>query len=171
MIILRYDDTKLSQAIQRFGAANITKLIVASLELRANEARREAVQTFIGAGIGKGIWGARGFANAYKLITLDKVTSFAKLSVKGLAALQEQGGRIRAHPIPRRGKLNRKPMLFYSSGGGKSLGGMQFAWRVNHPGANVRRIPALVPAAERAQANVVLDLKAKLDALWAGKAA
>lgn len=172
MITLELNGKALTAAIARFGGDSVTRVLVPLVERRANEARRQAIQTFVSRGIGKGIFGQNN-SGAYKLITLDPVTStggavVAKLHVKGLAALQEKGGRIRPHTI----KPKRAKVLAFADTKGFGFGGdFVFAKKVRHPGARVAAYPAIEPAAVKALELLLQDAGPRLAALWGQAAA
>lgn len=86
------------------------------------------------SGLGRTIWGKKA-GGLSKLVSVGRARQFPDgfeiaVKLKGLPAMIEQGGHIKAHQIPKRkgGRL----MAF--SVGGKRV----FAKRVNHPGAAVR---------------------------------
>lgn len=164
-IEITLDDKAIKAALARIGGPALNKILRPSLEKRANEARREAVKTFVSRGIGRGIFG-RNAAGAWKMIKVSKVTeSGGNLSLKmeatGLAGLQEMGGRIKPHVIkPKRGGV----LAF------QMAGELAFAKFVNHPGAQVKQVPALKPAAEKIPGQVIADVQPQIAALW-GKAA
>ena len=165
------DSKALEAAIGRMRGPAVNRAITASLERRANDARREAVRVFTSASIGKGIFG-RNDRGAWKIITLGRIqqqgdTISMALKAAGLAALQETGGRIKPHVI----KPKRAKVLAFASPGGFGFGGeMAFAPIVHHPGATVPRHVALVPAAEKIPAQVVEDVRKALVALWTAAA-
>jgi hypothetical protein len=167
VIGIAIDDKALTSAIARFGSDAVTKIIVPSLERRANEARREAVQTFASQGVGRGIFGGRE-SGAYKIITLAPIELanggiVARLRASGFARLQETGGRTKRHFIRRRKRYKGLKALAFSGGGEQ-----RFAAWVNHPGGQVKKYPALEPAAKKAQGLVLEDIRVKLAALWSG---
>lgn len=155
------DDKAIKAAVARLNPAAFSKIIRPSLERRANDARKEAVRLFVSRGIGRGIFGKRD-SGAWKIIKLSPVTESGgnmslKLQAVGLAALQETGGRIKPHRIPRTGSTL---MAF------QMAGALQFATVVQHPGASVAKYPALQPAAAKIPAAVIADIQPAIAALW-----
>lgn len=100
-------------------------------------------------GVGRTVWG-RGFARKGGGMTVVKVGRVKKsgsgegadlsiaVSVAGLAAIQEEGGRTKPHEI----KPKSAKVLAWS------VPSQGFARKVNHPGAQMPKIPALGPAVE-----------------------
>lgn len=155
------EDAGLKAALARFGGPAVARVMKPFFERRGNDARREAVKVFVARGIGRGIFG-RNDSGAWKIIQLSKVEESGgnlsmKLSAVGLAGLQEVGGRIAPHVIEPK---NRKALKFAVAGE------LAFAAVVNHPGATVKKYPALVPAAEKLLRLVAEDGRAALAALW-----
>ena len=167
-------DTKaLAAAIGRMRGPEVIRIQTRALEKHANEARKETVRGFVSHSIGKGIFG-RNASGAWKIITLEpaKVQGenvSVKLTLKGLAALQEAGGRIKPHEIRPK---NPKKMLAFASAGGFGFGGdLVFAKIVSHPGATVPKHESLKPAAEKVLIRAMQDIQRDLAALWERSAA
>jgi len=161
-------DTKaLAAAVGRMRGPEVLKIQLRALEKHANEARKETVRGFVSAGIGKGIFGHND-KGAWKIITVSKPViqgdSVAlKITLKGLAALQETGGRIKAHVI----KPKRAKMLAFGVAGGFGFGGdMVFAKIVHHPGATVPKHESLRAAAAKILPSAIVDIQRDLAALW-----
>jgi hypothetical protein len=166
-------DTKaLAAAIGRMRGPEVVRIQARALETHANEARKATVREFVTHSIGKGIFG-RNDAGAWKIITLSPAVVRGdnvalKITLKGLAALQETGGRIRPHIIkPKRAKL-----LAFAVAGAAGFGGdAVFAKIVHHPGAAVPKHESLKPAAAKVLVSAMQDIQRDLAALWEGKGA
>lgn len=116
--------------------------------------QREAIRRFSQRGVGKAIFGGAE-KGAFKIIkaaaALRGDVVVVGLELRGFAALQEMGGRTKAHDIrPKR----RKALRFKMAGGGWGAGEFnrsrafrkfdahsEFARRVHHPGSAIKRIP------------------------------
>jgi hypothetical protein len=163
-------DTKaLAAAIGRLRGPEVGRIQIRALEKRVNEARKETVRGFVSRGVGKGIFG-RNDKGAWKIITVEPAkirggTASVKITLKGFAALQEIGGRIKPHVI----KPKNRKMLAFGVAGGFGFGGdMVFAKLVNHPGATVPKHESLRPAAERVLVAAIEDIRRDVAALWDG---
>ena len=161
-------DTKaLAAAVGRMRGPEVVRIQVRAMEKHAHVARGETVRGFVSAGIGKGIFG-RNDSGAWKIITVSKPViqgdSVAlKITLKGLAALQETGGRIRPHII----KPKRAKMLAFASPGAAGFGGdLIFAKLVHHPGATVPKHESLRAAAAKILPSAIEDIRRDLVALW-----
>lgn len=161
-ISIQIDSAAVTAAVGRLQGPEVTRLLVRSLEIAANRARTAAVREFTAHSIGRKLFGRRD-RGAFKIIQLEPIraegdTVTATLKALGLAAIQEQGGRIKPHIIkPRRAKV-----LAYAQAGAPA-----FARIVHHPGATMPAHPALVPEAQKIPAEVVAEVQAALEALWA----
>jgi hypothetical protein len=166
-ISITLDTKALAAAIGRMRGPEVARIELRALEKHVNEARKETVRGFVSHSIGKGIFG-RNASGAWKIITVDKAriqgdTASVKISLKGLAALQEVGGRIRPHVI----KPKRAKVLAFGVAGGFGFGGdMVFAKIVKHPGAMVPKHESLRPAAEKVLVGAIEDIRRDIAALW-----
>ena len=109
------------------------------------------------SGIGRRIWGKNG-SGLNKIVTLVKARSAGGLvetgiKLKGLPAIIETGGRIKAHTI--RGK----PYLRFPGKGGE---GFTVTKMVKHPGAPVMRHEFAKDALERDGQKIQLAVSASL---------
>lgn len=166
-IEITMNDAAVRAAIDRFGGADVNRILARAIENRAADARAAGVKEFVRHGIGRRIFG-RNDAGAWKIITAPVTTSGDSISVtltaKGLAGLQETGGRIRPHLI----KPNLKKVLAFGVAGGFGFGGdLVFTRLVHHPGARVPQHESLLPAARKIPALVLEDVRRDLAALWA----
>jgi len=78
----------------------------------------------------------------------------AEIELVGLAAIQEEGGRTRAHQIPR------SPHLLSFSAFGRRI----VVPEVDHPGSNVRARPFAEPVVLRAEPDLVRNAQLAADA-------
>lgn len=161
-------DTKaLTAAIGRMRGPEVVRIQTRALEKHANEARKATVAGLVSRSIGKGIFG-RNPSGAWKLVTVSKPVVQGdnvalKITLKGLAALQEVGGRIKPHII----KPKRAKMLAFAAAGGFGFGGdLVFAKIVHHPGATVPKHESLKPAAAKVLVAAMQDIQRDLAALW-----
>jgi hypothetical protein len=118
--------------------------LVRALRRTGTAVQGTMVDLFRQRGIGRRIFGkkatgARALITRSKLRTRDGVLE-QPIKIKGLAAIQERGGRIKAHVI--KPKM-RKALRFGVAAAEK------FAPLVNHPGANMPAIPFAQRAANQ----------------------
>lgn len=158
------DPAKFADALRRFATKEKDRAIVNGIRRGMTYARSLAVKSFMATGIGRGIFGhgRKKDTKAVKLIiNRMKVRQAgtrieAGLSVKGVAALQEKGGRTKAHPIrPRRGRF-----LAFSVGGRDV-----FVPQVQHPGSRIVRAPFAEPAMRRALPRINQEVERGLAAI------
>ena len=170
---LTLDSKALAAALGRMTGPDVVRIQTRALEKRANDARKETVRGFVSRGLGRRIFGGGRDSGAWKIVTVSKPVvqgndAGLKITLRGFAALQETGGRIRAHVI----KPKRAKVLAFGVAGGFGFGGdMVFAKVVHHPGANVRKYESLRPAAEKVLAGAIEDIRRDMAALWNGQAA
>lgn len=120
-------------------------------------AREEALRAFQGRGIGRTLFRTdRG--QGERLVTLEDVKATeggaeGGIKLSGLAALQEAGGRTKAHTIAPK----RTTVLRFAEGGS-----ILFRSTVRHPGSRVQGVPFAEPALLRAEPAMASDMDAAL---------
>lgn len=164
-----------ADALVQFGDS-IRPAIVRALKRAGEEPKRLAVGGFVSRGIGKGIFG-RNATGAYKIIKVGAVetkgsTFVLALELRGFAALQEQGGRTKAHDIfPRKKKALRLKggpggsgsvvaNTFLRRGATKGVAADLGAFRrsVHHPGSNIPRHPFAADAMHKAAPHIQAEI-------------
>jgi hypothetical protein len=140
--------------------------MVRALRRTGTAVQGTAVDLFRQRGIGRRIFGkkasgARGLITRGKLRVTDGVLE-QPIKVKGLAAIQERGGRIKAHVI----KPKVRKRLAFSIAGKPIVVGL-----VKHPGANMPAIPYLERAARQHMGKFREEVEKELAKAVGGKAA
>ena len=141
-----------ADALNQFGAS-IRPSVVRGLKRTAKIPRAIYMAKARQHGIIKSIFGGKpkGLGGLVRTKVVDKGTSFVlALELRGLAAMQEAGGRTKPHLIlPKNGKALKLKMSTIGTG---IRGG------VLHPGSNIARFPvatsAMVTAAPKIQAAI-----------------
>jgi hypothetical protein len=119
--------------------------------------QRDAIEMFRQRGVGRRIFGQKP-SGARKLIGRGKLRVRPDeleqpIVFKGLAALQERGGRTKAHGIKPK---NKRMLRFFLSG--KPI----FALSVRHPGGTLPAIPVAAKAAERNRGTLRAEMNKEL---------
>lgn len=137
----------------RRAAREIRKPAVKALRRGLTLWKGRAIDTLRSRGIGRAIWGTkRGGATMVVKRTRVKDSGgviTAGLHVRGLAALQEAGGRTKPHDITP--KIAQR-LVF------EGRTGTVVARRVKHPGSIVPAIPFLRPTLDRTLPEIVTEM-------------
>lgn len=133
-----YTPASMAEALRRWGV-EMDRPIINGMRRGLTHVRSLWVAEFKQRGVGRSVFGgkrakgkkdgARAIIKTTRVVKRGSGTYAGGLSVKGLAALQETGGRTKAHNIGKRGKV----LAF--EGGGFARG------PVKHPGSSIKKIP------------------------------
>lgn len=138
-------------ALRDLGDKGFRKAVSNGLRRGIRAARADAVATGSRIGILRGIFGTKpgGLRALVKTVRVARNGSVytAGMQVKGVAAMVEEGGRIKPHTITPK---NASVLAF--------KGGAGFARSVQHPGAAVPKRPFIGPALQRGTGRVVDEI-------------
>ena len=134
--------------------------------------REDAIKRLTSGGVGRKLWGkkpkgARAQVKQGKIVTRGAGVS-TEFVVQGMAALQDQGGRTKPHPIPKSARAleaaRARGKVFHL----KSLGNVFVSVKnkpIQHPGSNVARRPFMDPAISAGSPAIDKDIEALTDAM------
>lgn len=149
-------------ALRAFGK-DIDRPIVNAMRRGLNTARNLAIDRFRQRGVGRGIWGKDKVKGSVRFLVkrtrvVRKGNAFiGGLSTQGLPALQETGGRTKAHLIKPK---NRKRLAIRTGlGPGKPIGGKG---GLKHPGSRMKRIPFLADALRDSAPRIQAEMDAEI---------
>lgn len=134
---------KFARSLSDFRRKNITKALLPSMRKGISEVRKQTLQDIKGTSLGRALWAKGAKPSAKPPLVLQSVRArFSRsggdhvvgLKLKGMAAIQEKGGKTLPHFI----KPKKAKFLAFKKGG-ESI----FAKRVKHPGSKLSRKPIL----------------------------
>ncbi len=160
---MTYTPRGYAEALRKFGA-DIFRPVANGARAGLRRAERQAEEIFKSRGIGRSIFGAaaarakaagivkkdgaRGLINVQKVKVLRGTFGGGRLMgglyAVGLAALQEEGGRIKPHKIPKAASGDRKVLPLKGRGFVTVYGRGRFV--ISHPGGDLPRVPAMETA-------------------------
>ena len=146
--------------LRKYAGQAMQRTIRNAFRRGANRIGADAKKRFRGRGVGR-IWAKRvkGLPISVGRARITEGSAEIDITAKGLAALQETGGRTKPHAIKPRSV---KALAF--SAGGKHV----FARSVRHPGSQIARIPSVDQALDAGAGKVMDEIERAVDALMAG---
>jgi hypothetical protein len=172
-------------AMKQLSGSEASRLAYTVVRLGVVRIRARAFATFTSTGVGRAIWGsgdpskgtiggafAGGVLKAIGVnngprpgsVIKTKVIKRANdgfilaFSVKGMPAMQEEGGQTKAHTIAPKNA----PALVYRTKWGALRRSTE---PVEHPGGPIRKVPYLAPAIDAEAARIASDMAKALDGL------
>lgn len=152
--------------LQRIADPRALRRVVTNAFRRsANGIRKDAIARLRGRGIGRRLFGSKKFKQKDALIKVGRARAKGddvalEISARGIAAIQETGGRFAPHDIKPGGfQINGVPVLVFRVPGRLVV----TPNLVKHPGATHPRMPALEPAIEKGKPAVTREILAAVD--------
>lgn len=166
MATITHDQAR-AQLVRMGDPRAIKRALTNALRRSATKIRTESIRRFRSQGIGRRIFGTRKFRkkDSKGLIGVSRARDRGEhveldIYAKGMAGIQESGGRTAAHTIkPGAFRLNGVPVLVFRVPGALVI----TANPVQHPGATHPRMPHLEPALARGSADATREIQQAME--------